>query len=93
MTTFEVNDMTCGHCVSAITKAINAVAPGAEVAVDLAAHRVVIGASAVDATQLGAAIADAGYTPTAITVDASSGVRATSATSPTSTHRGGGCCG
>ena len=87
MTTFEVNDMTCGHCVSTITKAVNAAAPGAEVQIDLATHRVSIGSSAVDATQLGAAIADAGYTPTAIKVEASSVVRATSA------QRGGCCCG
>ncbi|MEY3674478.1 MAG: hypothetical protein RJB47_1186, partial [Pseudomonadota bacterium] len=25
MLTFEVNDMTCGHCVSSITKAVVAV--------------------------------------------------------------------
>ena len=87
MTTFEVKDMTCGHCVSAITKAVNAVAPGAEVQIDLATHRVWIGSSALDATRLGAAIADAGYTPTPIKVDASTVVRATSA------HRGGCCCG
>ena len=87
MTTFEVNDMSCVHCVSAFTKAVNAVAPGAEVQIDLATHRVLIGSSAVDATRLGAAIADAGYTPTAIKVDASTVVRVTSA------HRGGSCCG
>ena len=87
MKTFEVNDMICVHCVSAITKAVNAVAPGAEVQIDLATHRVLIGSSAVDATRLGAAIADAGYTPTANKVDASTVVRATSA------HRGDCCCG
>ena len=87
MTTFEVNDMTCGHCVSAITKAVNAVSPGAEVQVDLATHRVSIGASAVDPMQLGAAIAGAGYTPTVIAVDAHTAVKATSA------PRSGGCCG
>ena len=87
MTTFEVNDMTCGHCVSAITKAVNAVSPGADVQIDLATHRVSIGASAVDPIQLGAAIAGAGFTPTAIAVDARSAVGATSA------PRTGGCCG
>ena len=87
MTTFEVNDMTCGHCASAITKGVNAVAPGAEVQIDLAIHRVSIGSSAVVATEVGAAIAAAGYTPTAIKVDANSVVTATSA------HRGDCCCG
>lgn len=87
MTTFEVNDMTCGHCVSAITKAVNAVAPGVDVQIDLPTHRVSIGPSVVDATRLGAAIADAGYTPTAIEVGASSSMRGTSA------PRSGCCCG
>jgi copper chaperone len=32
MVTFEVNDMTCGHCVSAITKAVAFVDPGANTA-------------------------------------------------------------
>lgn len=31
MITFEVNDMTCGHCVGAITKAVGFVDPGAKV--------------------------------------------------------------
>ena len=87
MNTFEVNDMTCGHCVSAITKVVNAVAPGAEVQIDLATHRVSIGSTAVDAKQLAAAIADAGYTPTALEVDASNAVKATAA------PRSGCCCG
>ena len=87
MNTFEVNDMTCGHCVGVITKAVNAVAPGAEVQIDLATHRVSIGSSAVDATQLGAAIADAGYTP--VVVDDVNGNSSKAATPA----RGGCCCG
>ena len=63
MKTFEVNDMTCGHCVGAITKAIKAAAPHAEVRIDLATHRVMIDRAGVDSIQLAKAIKDAGYTP------------------------------
>ena len=86
MTTFEVKDMTCGHCVSVITKAVNAAAPGADVRIDLATHRVTIGATTADATQLRAAITEAGYTPMAVEATASSAVKGTSA------PRSGCCC-
>lgn len=36
MIAFEVNDMTCGHCVSTITKALQAVDKDAKVDIDLA---------------------------------------------------------
>jgi len=63
MITFEVKDMSCGHCVGAITKALLAVDAGARVQIDLAAHRVQVEPAAADAAQLGEAIAEAGYTP------------------------------
>lgn len=63
MITFEVNDMSCGHCVGAITKALQAVDAGARVQIDLATHRVQIEPATPDAAQLGEAIAEAGYTP------------------------------
>ncbi|WP_323017526.1 heavy-metal-associated domain-containing protein [Castellaniella sp.] len=59
-TAFIVSDMTCNHCVQTITKAVQTVAPGAEVSTDLTAHRVVIESSA-SADVLRAAIADEGY--------------------------------
>lgn len=37
---FDVNGMTCGHCVRAVTKAIQAQDATAQVDVDLAAGRV-----------------------------------------------------
>ena len=37
---FHVPDMSCGHCVSAVTNAIKAVDPHAKVEVDLSAHTV-----------------------------------------------------
>jgi copper chaperone len=63
MIAFEVNDMTCGHCVSTITKALNATDPDAKVRVDLAAHRVNVERASADAGALAQAIKGAGYTP------------------------------
>jgi copper chaperone len=63
MISFSVNDMTCGHCVSNVTKAIKAVDQGAEVRIDLATHRVEIDSTAASAADLSDAIKEAGYTP------------------------------
>lgn len=63
MIVFEVKDMTCGHCVSTITKAVRAADQGADVQIDLAAHRVRIEPAQVNAAELGDAIRQAGYTP------------------------------
>ena len=62
MISFQVTDMTCGHCAATITKAVKAVDRAAEVHIDLAAHRVQV-ASQVDAALLQTAIRDAGYSP------------------------------
>ena len=85
MITFEVNDMTCGHCVGAITKAVALVDPGATVEVDLASHRVQIESTASTADVLGDAIKVAGFTPVAVASDAAAAVK----TAP----RKGCCCG
>ncbi|MFG6429878.1 heavy-metal-associated domain-containing protein [Roseateles sp. LYH14W] len=61
MLTFEINDMTCGHCVSAITKALKAADPAAKVHIDLASHRVQVESASADAEELADAIRDAGY--------------------------------
>lgn len=63
MIAFEVKDMTCGHCVSTITKALKAADKDAKVAIDLASHRVAIEPGQADAAELGDAIREAGYTP------------------------------
>jgi copper chaperone len=57
---FNVPKMSCGHCTAAIEKAITAADPNATVACDLETHRVSV-ASILSATDLGAAIKDAGY--------------------------------
>ncbi|MDO9075755.1 MAG: heavy-metal-associated domain-containing protein [Rubrivivax sp.] len=66
MITFEVKDMTCGHCVSTITQAVKALDAQARVQVDLASHRVDIEPATADAQALREAIAEAGFTPVAV---------------------------
>ena len=73
MISFEVNDMTCGHCVSTITKAVKAQDKDAKVQVDLATHRVVIESAVASAQELHDAIAEAGYTPVAVEATATPG--------------------
>lgn len=85
MVTFEVNDMTCGHCVSAITKAVAFVDPGAKVQIDLASHRVQIEPATSSADALSDAIKVAGYTPVAVAGAMAQAVKAA--------PRKGCCCG
>ena len=66
MISFQVNDMSCSHCVGAITQALQDVDAAARVHIDLAAHRVDIEPGAAGAATLGAAIQAAGYTPVAV---------------------------
>ncbi|MBK6470277.1 MAG: heavy-metal-associated domain-containing protein [Betaproteobacteria bacterium] len=66
MITFEVQDMTCGHCVSTITQAVKALDAHASVRIDLAAHRVDIEPASADAVALREAITEAGFTPVAV---------------------------
>ena len=82
-----VDDMTCGHCVSSITKAVKAVDPGALVRIDLAAQRVDIEPTEADAAELGERSRMAGYTPIAIDSPAGPTVQAAAP------GRKGCCCG
>lgn len=66
MISFQVNDMTCGHCVGSITKAVKAVDGGATVQIDLPTHRVEIQPTQANAAELGDAIKKAGYTPVVV---------------------------
>ncbi|MCO5400850.1 heavy-metal-associated domain-containing protein [Ralstonia soli] len=60
MTTFSVEGMSCGHCVSAVTRAVQQVDAGAQVQVDLDKQTVAVtGAASTDAVK--AAIEQAGY--------------------------------
>lgn len=57
---FQVQGMTCGHCVRAVTEAVKSVDPQAEVKVDLATGKVDV-QSQRDRTALAKAIQDEGY--------------------------------
>ncbi len=63
MISFQVNDMTCGHCVSTITNALKIADATASMRFDLAAHRVDIEPGKADAAVLIQAIKQAGYAP------------------------------
>ncbi|MDZ5455645.1 heavy-metal-associated domain-containing protein [Azohydromonas lata] len=77
MIEFTVPEMSCGHCVGAITQALKAVDPAAQVDITLADKKVRV-QSALEPQALVRALAEAGYAP----------VEATPAKSPA---RGCGC--
>ena len=64
MLQYTVNDMSCQHCVKAITEAVTQSAPGARVEVDLERHLVRVEQTSNDAA-VADAIREAGYTPVA----------------------------
>jgi len=64
MIQLTVNDMTCNHCVSTITRAVKDVDGASRCEVDLTARRVRI-TSTHPATEFVEAIREAGYTPVA----------------------------
>jgi copper chaperone len=83
MQVFRVDDMTCVHCVSTITKAIRGADKDAKVTIDLAQHLVMVEPTEADVQGLSDAIIEAGYTPVAVMA----------ATAVTKTTKAGGCCG
>ena len=83
MQAFRVDDMTCGHCVSTITKAIRGADMDAKVTIYLSQHLVMVEPTEADAQELSDAIAEAGYTP----------VPVQAATVVAKTAKTGGCCG
>ena len=66
MISFQVSDMSCDHCVKAITQAVVAADATASVRVDLPSHQVHIEPGHAGAETLRAAIEEAGYTPVAV---------------------------
>jgi copper chaperone len=62
MITFRVDDMTCGHCASAISRAVAGVDKTARLDIRVQ-EKLVRVESAVSAAELAEAIQDAGYTP------------------------------
>ena len=81
MLTYRVDDMTCGHCASTITKAVRAADAGAKVEVDLAGHLVHIQPVEAGDQDLREAIAEAGYTPVPVEAQQAAATPGT-----------GGCC-
>ena len=62
MIEFEIKNMSCGHCVGAITKAVKQLDPAATVETDLVTKTVTI-ESSQSREVLASALAEAGYTP------------------------------
>ncbi len=60
MQVFSVEGMTCGHCVRAVTQAVQSQDPAASVKVDLAAKEVGV-ESRLSAEQVIEAITEQGY--------------------------------
>jgi copper chaperone len=58
--TFQVQGMSCGHCVGAVTQAVKSVDPQAEVKVDLPGGKVEV-QSASDRAAIARAIEEEGY--------------------------------
>lgn len=87
MISFQVSDMTCGHCISRITQAVKALDSGATVKIDLATRRVEIEAARADAVELADAIKAVGYTPVSVANRNAAGVAASAPI------RKGCCCG
>ena len=85
MIAFQVDDMTCGHCVNTLTRALAAADPQAQVRFDLAQHRVQIEPALASAQALREAMTTAGYTPVP--------VQPAPASPAAPRARQGGCCG
>ncbi len=63
---FTVPDMSCNHCVNAITNAVKELDPGAQVQADLETKLVTV-TTGLDPAAVAQAITDAGYAPTPAT--------------------------
>ncbi|MDD9718571.1 heavy-metal-associated domain-containing protein [Dinoroseobacter sp. PD6] len=63
---FHVPDMSCGHCIAAIEKAVKAADPSATIRPDLAAHTTEIDSTASSSAALLQVLAEAGYPATAL---------------------------
>jgi copper chaperone len=62
ITTYQVEGMTCGHCVSSVTAEVGKVAGVSEVKVDLATKAVTVTSGGpIDESLISAAVTEAGY--------------------------------
>ncbi|TYB99917.1 heavy-metal-associated domain-containing protein [Micromonospora sp. WP24] len=61
-TTYQVQGMTCGHCVSAVSAEVGAVAGVSDVQVDLATGQVTVNSdSPLEISAVRSAVDEAGY--------------------------------
>lgn len=65
----RVEGMTCGHCVRAITTAVQKLEPTARVDIDLASGEVRIASTSITVAAATQAIGDAGYAVVAVLDD------------------------
>jgi copper chaperone len=79
MTELSVQNMTCGHCVSAVTRAVKSIDPEASVQIDLQSGRVRVGGCS-SAGELIKVLDEAGYPAAA------------AAAQPSAAPKKGGCC-
>ena len=63
MLSFEIPNMSCGHCVRTITEAVQAADPAAQVHADLERHRVDV-ETHVERALVAQRLTQAGYPPT-----------------------------
>lgn len=63
MISYQVDDMTCGHCASTITKAVMATDKDAKIRIDLAQHLVTVEPAVASDQAISDAIVEAGYSP------------------------------
>jgi len=64
MITFEVKDMTCGHCAGLITKALKDLDSAAKVTIDIDHHLISVVPIEATVEEVRDVIVEAGYTPT-----------------------------
>ena len=62
MIEFTIESMSCGHCVSVVTRAVKSADPQARVEVDLPTHKVRV-ETTEDRETVAAALEEAGYPP------------------------------
>lgn len=60
---YDIPDMSCGHCVATVGKAIKATDPEATADIDLTTRKAVV-TSKLDPQSIGAALEEAGYPAT-----------------------------
>ena len=64
MLEFDIANLSCGHCVRAVTEAVHEVDPAAQVDVDLGTKHLRVATQAAR-DQVVAALVEAGYAPAA----------------------------